>query len=238
MANIVEIFPSIQGEGLYAGVSTLFIRFSGCNLNCSYCDTEDAREKKERFTVKKEDGSLLEFLNPVTPEKLVEILRENYDFTYYPQLALTGGEPLLHSAFLKEFLRKLSYPGEVLLETNGTLPENLKEVLRYVDIVSQDYKLQPFVTNEYHAIHREFLRIAAAKKTYVKMVLSPEVEDRVFNEALESIAAVNSYIPLILQPVTPIAYSLDFILGKQKKALEKLWEVRVIPQIHKFLQLK
>ncbi|GAV22521.1 7-carboxy-7-deazaguanine synthase QueE [Carboxydothermus pertinax] len=238
MASIVEIFPSIQGEGLSVGVSTLFIRFSGCNLNCSYCDTKYAKEEKEKFTVTKEDGTVLEFLNPVTPERLVEILRENYDFTYFPQLALTGGEPLLHASFLKDFLAKLSYPGDVLLETNGTLPEKLREVISYIDIVSQDYKFKPFVTEEFKAVHREFLRIAIYKKTYVKMVISPEVQDLPFNEAIDTIALVNSKIPLILQPVTPITYSLDFLFQKQKKALEKLWEVRLIPQVHKLLQIK
>ncbi|ABB14765.1 7-carboxy-7-deazaguanine synthase QueE [Carboxydothermus hydrogenoformans] len=238
MANIVEIFPSLQGEGLYAGVSTLFIRFSGCNLNCSYCDTEDAREKRERFTVTKEDGSLLEFLNPVTPEKLVEILRENYDFTYFPQLALTGGEPLLHASFLKEFLPKLSYPGEVLLETNGTLPDKLNEVLNSVDIISQDFKLKPFIAEDCFTLHREFLQEASRKKVYVKMVISPEVQDSEFNGAINEIALVNSKIPLILQPVMPINYSLDFLFQKQKMALKKLWDVRIIPQVHKLLQLK
>jgi len=39
-ANILEIFSSIQGEGIYIGYRQLFIRFSGCNLGCKYCDTD------------------------------------------------------------------------------------------------------------------------------------------------------------------------------------------------------
>lgn len=220
------------------GVSTLFIRFSGCNLRCSFCDTKYAYEEKEKCLVTKEDGDTLPYLNPLTPEKLVAILKENYDFTYYPVLALTGGEPLLHTSFLKEFLKKLAFPGEVLLETNGTLPEKLREVINYIDIISQDYKIKPFVGEDFSFIHREFLQIAQKKKVYLKLVLSPAVEEEEFQKVLDTVTKVDAKIPLILQPLSPITYDLEFILAKQKKALEKLWDVRVIPQVHKLLQVK
>ena len=238
MANIVEIFPSIQGEGLTLGVSTLFIRFSGCNLRCSFCDTDYAYEPKEKCLLSREDKKTLEYLNPLTPEKLVEILRENYDFTYYPVLALTGGEPLLYASFLKEFLKKLAFPGEVLLETNGTLPEKLKEVINFIDIVSQDYKIKPFVDQDLEGVHTEFLQIAHAKKAYVKLVVSPAVEEGEYEKVVNVLAHIDAKIPFILQPLSPINYDLEFILAKQKKALKKLWDVRVIPQVHKLLQVK
>ena len=45
-APIVEIFSSIQGEGLLVGRRQIFVRFAGCNLDCNYCDTEDSKSVK------------------------------------------------------------------------------------------------------------------------------------------------------------------------------------------------
>lgn len=101
MIRVNEIFYSIQGESSYSGFPCVFIRLSGCNLRCGYCDTEHVYSEGEHF-------SLEDILNKVRKYKchLVEI---------------TGGEPLLQDEtnFLINRLVKEGF--EVLVETNGTM---------------------------------------------------------------------------------------------------------------------
>ncbi|MBO6087199.1 7-carboxy-7-deazaguanine synthase QueE [bacterium] len=84
--KIKEIFASIQGEGPYVGYKQLFIRFCGCNLKCNYCDTEfsDKSDYKE-YTAQ-------------------ELAQEVSKYADIHSISLTGGEPLLSTEFLKEFL--------------------------------------------------------------------------------------------------------------------------------------
>lgn len=102
MLRVVEIFASIQGETSYAGLSFSFVRLSGCNLRCRYCDTTYAYEGGEEFP-----------LDEVVAR--VELFG-------IPRLCVTGGEPLLQPdapALVEAFLDRGFL---VLVETNGTVP--------------------------------------------------------------------------------------------------------------------
>jgi 7-carboxy-7-deazaguanine synthase len=97
--NICEIFYSIQGESSFAGRPCAFIRLAGCDLRCSYCDTEYA-------------------FYGGTEMSIADILREVR--TYPTRLALvTGGEPMLQPSVHDLFQRLLEAGYEVLLETGG-----------------------------------------------------------------------------------------------------------------------
>ena len=103
-----EIFPSIQGEGLRQGNPTLFVRLTGCNLRCSFCDTRDAWTEGKDFTV---DQVL---------EKIKKIK------TRYPArwVCLTGGEPLLQD--IGELVKKLKAENfKVQVETNAIIYRSL-----------------------------------------------------------------------------------------------------------------
>ena len=105
MRKINEIFLSIQGEGCQTGVPSVFIRFAGCNLNCSFCDT------------KHQEGEMLSD---------DEIIREVKKYKAR-QIVLTGGEP---SLFIDgDFIKRLKDETGLLIaiETNGTnpLPEGI-----------------------------------------------------------------------------------------------------------------
>lgn len=96
-----SIFQSIQGEGRFQGYPSDFIRFFGCNLNCSYCDT--------KYTL---SGDSFYFM---TPEEAAEKLNKSDVF----DLCVTGGEPMCQEEELLKFLKLLKRK-RVSLETNGS----------------------------------------------------------------------------------------------------------------------
>lgn len=117
--QITEIFRSIQGEGELAGQPTIFIRLTGCNLNCIWCDTTYAREGGETLTI----SEILRRIKALTiPEEF-----NVYTLGPIPRwICITGGEPLLQRGGLKELLIGLGFLGfSVSIETNGSLPSPL-----------------------------------------------------------------------------------------------------------------
>lgn len=226
--QVCEIFSSIQGEGRFVGYPQIFIRFSGCNLRCKYCDTPQAfdPEISKSFTVN-------ELANEI--KKLER---------YHQALSLTGGEPLLQADFIRKFLtysrKNAASTLPVLLETNGTLPEELEKIIPYLDFVSMDIKL-PSSTGQgdYINLHREFLKIAYLKQPFIKIVVLNETKDEEFEEAVQLVAEIDPDLPLFIQPVTPYG---KIKCPSSKKLLEffdiaskRLKEVRIIPQIHKII---
>ncbi len=98
--KICEIFYSIQGEGLQIGLPTVFIRTSGCNLRCSWCDTTYAYEEGVEMSI----------------EDIMAKVKK-YSTSY---ICITGGEPLLQKDITK-LIRRLSDQGYIIcVETNGS----------------------------------------------------------------------------------------------------------------------
>lgn len=98
--KINEIFYSIQGESSYAGERTVFIRTTGCNLRCTYCDTKYSYTEGEMMTI----------------EKILEIVR-GYEAEY---VCITGGEPLLQKDIHKLIHILCGENYMVSLETSGS----------------------------------------------------------------------------------------------------------------------
>ena len=112
--KIAEIFESIQGEGSRAGLPMMFVRFAGCNLRCSYCDTVYALE----------NGAVME------PEAVLKRCLESP----WKHTLLTGGEPLLQDAAFELAASLYKAGSTVVIETNGTidisrLPEKAVKVM-------------------------------------------------------------------------------------------------------------
>lgn len=99
MKKINEIFYSLQGEGHHTGYPSVFIRFSGCNLNCPFCDTDHTDG------ILMNDDDIIRAVNLYTASWIV----------------LTGGEPALHidSDFIR--MLKRATGKKVAIETNGTV---------------------------------------------------------------------------------------------------------------------
>lgn len=103
MLLVCEIFHSIQGETTRAGFPSLFVRLAGCNLDCSWCDTPQAREGGRSVPIR----------------KIIRSVRARRGLNH---VTVTGGEPLLQyeSIALMEALVQKGF--QVQLETNGSLP--------------------------------------------------------------------------------------------------------------------
>ena len=126
MYKINEIFYSLQGEGFHTGTPAVFVRFSGCNLRCSFCDT------------KHQAGEML---------SLQDIVNEVNKYPIAPLLVLTGGEPSLFidEAFVAELKQKTGK--RIAIETNGTrpLPDNLDWVTFSPKTAFEGGSLEPCV---------------------------------------------------------------------------------------------
>lgn len=123
--KVVEKFVSINGEGKRCGQLAVFIRFAGCNLNCSYCDTAWAREME----------AIHELMSP----------QEIYDYiksTGIKVVTLTGGEPLLQQG-ITVLLELLASDKElyVEIETNGTVLLDEFSKIENPPSFTMDYKL-------------------------------------------------------------------------------------------------
>lgn len=221
-ARIAEVFDSIQGEGLYLGEKQLFVRFYGCNLSCKFCDTKL--------------GRFMEY----EPQELIDELKL-YGNGFH-SVSFTGGEPLLQKDFLKEVSWMAADCGHLnYLETNGTLPAELKEVIKHIDIVAMDIKL-PSSTGmqELWLMHHRFLEVASSKEVFVKTIIGEETEEKDIRRAIELIKQVNNAVIMVLQPnsfhdIKKLKAKLDNFKGI---CMENRIISCVIPQMHKVIGVK
>lgn len=241
--HISEMFSSIQGEGLLAGRRQIFIRLTECNLDCSYCDTH--YEKSDTCRMETEAGSNI-FCSVDQPLTLPAVLKKCT--TWMEQLphahhsiSLTGGEPLLSSDVLKQWLPELRQELPIHLETNGTMHIALEEVVQHLDYISMDMKLPSTsgCTDHLWDLHRLFLNSAHVTNVSVKLVIGDESTREEILQACAIISSVDKNIPLFLQPVTlsdgGVGISAVNLLHLQGIAAARLPDVRVIPQMHKLL---
>lgn len=125
MAVLVnEIFKSIQGESWFAGLPCVFVRLTGCNLRCKYCDTTYAYDGGEELPV----------------EELVERVAGYPAFGETQLVEITGGEPLLQGETPELAEALLQRARTVLVDTNGTLDIDVlpKGIVRIVDVKCPD----------------------------------------------------------------------------------------------------
>jgi organic radical activating enzyme len=227
--QITEIFSSLQGEGPLMGERHIFVRFPACNLHCEYCD--EMGKDMEEVTL---------------GEIVAEVFRLDASYGPHSYVSLTGGEPLVYAPVIETIAPPLKEQGlRLYLETAGVLVPEFEQVLPWIDYVSIDVKL-PSVTKDRPCFdeHREFLRRARSKPGYVKIVISKEVERAEFERGVEIVRETVPRMPLILQPMTVgeekfIEKDLLEILHElQRWALRRLADVRILPRLHKVLEIR
>jgi 7-carboxy-7-deazaguanine synthase len=153
-------------------------------------------------------------------------------------VTLTGGEPLLQTEFAQHLCERLKSLGKtVYLDTNGTLPGALRAIIDHVDIVSLDFKV-PTATGRpsFWKEHEACLELSSPKDVFVKMVINGDLLPRELETACSIIKQVDRSIPLVLQPI--FGNDTVDLLNIQKQALVHIDDVRIIPQVHKYLHLK
>ncbi|MEO2241004.1 MAG: 7-carboxy-7-deazaguanine synthase QueE [Euryarchaeota archaeon] len=238
--NVYEVFASIQGEGPLVGEPQAFVRFSGCNLRCRYCDEPAARSARTEAPVLGPDGERLDSItSPTRPERLVEtVVGLEESVGAFRTVSLTGGEPLVQPLRgLRRLVSGLRERGfRVLLETNASLPDRADAV--EVDVVSADVKLPSHGPRMEGFPDRclEFLKRVKERceLAYAKLVLYSEECFEAAPEVLRRLDEVGPDV-VVLQPATG---------GEKEPRLGELWrlargirtEVRILPQVHRLAE--
>ena len=173
---LIEIYKSVQGESSFAGLPCIFVRLAGCNLRCSWCDSEYTFTGGYKLT---EDEVVAEIAK-LAPVKLVEF---------------TGGEPLLQERELIPLIERLLGTGyELMIETSGERPvENVpKAVHKIIDVkcpgsgeagrfrmtnlasLTERDELKFVITNrDDYEFARDFIRTNALESRGAQLLLSP-----------------------------------------------------------------
>jgi 7-carboxy-7-deazaguanine synthase len=218
--QITEIYKSLQGESTYAGMPCVFVRLTGCNLRCSWCDTEYSFYGGKKMTPEQVFDEV-EHLSP-TPG-LVEI---------------TGGEPMLQERELVPLMHRMLEAGyKVLLETSGERPLERVPVgvLKIVDVKCPD-------SGEGDAFRLEYLETLQPHDE-VKFVISGRRDyefARDFTRRHELAPRVNAVLfsPAFSKHATGARDASNCLLDPQRLAewmLEDNVPARLSLQIHKLI---
>ncbi|MDI1494831.1 MAG: organic radical-activating protein [Cenarchaeum symbiont of Oopsacas minuta] len=229
--RLTEIFTSIEGEGIFCGTKTLFVRLAGCPYGCFYCDTLDS--------LPLDSGTEYEI-----DEACDMISRELQPSTY--KVNFTGGDPLIqHEAVaeMAKFVQSKNVP--TYLESSCFEVQRFSHVLSFIDIVKIEFKTveSGFVSPEQHPkLFEQALEclegsILAEKKTYIKIVVSSKtnfVDFEIMLEKIFSNSAATKILGLIIQPTHGIAEpKLPLLMQMYDAAAKYHVTVRVVPQMHK-----
>ena len=152
-------------------------------------------------------------------------------------ISFTGGEPLMDIAFLKEFLKKYKEKlgKKIYLETNGILYEELSQIIDYVDIIAMDIKIETATGQKTRNLHNQkFLEIASTKRVFAKVVFDENILQFEADSCINIVKKYNTL--LILQPKMPMSEEMD-LMRVYDMFYKTYKNVRLVPQVHKYLNL-
>ena len=231
--RLFEIFTSIEGEGLLYGTKTLFVRLAGCPFTCFYCDTKESLP--------------LDSGTEYTIEEAKQLIDSNLKNQTY-KVNFTGGDPLIqHEAVaqLAKHIQDKKIP--TYLESSCFDIDRFNHVLPFIDIVKIEFKTKDsdFVDSKHyeklidHAIKCLESSVEAKKPTYIKIVVSSKTQPKEFEELTNQIFSKISKEDIdgfFIQPTYGIAEpSLDLLLELYDIVYPKFVDVKVVPQLHKFM---
>lgn len=244
-AYLSEIFASAQGEGARAGERHLFVRFSGCNIRCVYCDTPDSLVREPTCKISYPDGKEVLRKNPFSVAELSGVVaRCCEEDPRISMIALTGGEPMVQQKFLNEWLATEPPAVGCLLETNATIVQGLQRLAPRLAVVSADVKLPSNSGEEpFWDRHGEFLRECSQTETYVKMPVSDDTDADEVRRGARLVADCSPRASLFIQPITDERTG-QWRIGQSRlltllgAAVAENERSVVLPQLHKLAGIR
>jgi len=230
--RITEMFPSIQGEGIYIGTPTIIVRLAGCNLKCRWCDTP----KAHRVGV---------FYNEDMLAK--EVAQHNE-----PWVLLTGGEPMMWD--LRDLIDELQKLDKLIsIETNGTIAPNVENKDFEIDFWTISPKLSNSGMEDKVDIDTlvALYDWAGQDKCQLKFVIEdpePDIQEvQALLHRLTKALGEEIRCPIVLQP-----QQQEMVVGEQTKHYFELmkaifeearmkleeYDFRVLPQLHKLMEMR
>ena len=209
MFKVAEHFISINGEGQRAGELALFVRFVGCNLGCSWCDTKWANSPNAPFT-------------EMSAQEICELAKNSG----VKNVTLTGGEPLLQNEIASLITALAKQGSSVEIETNGSVP--LPAISDSSVTFTMDYKL-PSSEMESRMCLENFARLTP--RDTVKFVCGSHAD---LERAAQIIAQydLTNKCKVYLSPVFTMIDTKDIVEYMKQNSLNG---VRLQLQLHKFI---
>jgi len=231
--RLFEIFTSVEGEGILYGTKTLFVRLAGCPFTCFYCDTKES--------LPLDSGKEYDI------QEACQLIDSNLKKQTY-KVNFTGGDPLIqHEAVaeLAKYVQGKKIP--TYLESSCFDSDKFNHVLPFIDIVKIEFKTKDskFVDSKHYerlienAMNCLKSSVSTKKTTYIKVVVSSKTELSEFANLVSSIfnsVSENQIDGFIIQPTYGIAEpSLDLLLNLYDIVYPCYHDVKVVPQLHKFI---
>jgi 7-carboxy-7-deazaguanine synthase len=231
--RLFEIFTSVEGEGILYGTKTLFVRLAGCPFTCFYCDTKESLPLDSGTEYSIEDANKLIDSN---------LKKQTYKVNF------TGGDPLIQHeavALLAKHIQEKKIP--TYLESSCFDVDRFDHVLPFFDIVKIEFKTKDsdFVDAKHydkfigHTMKCLQSSVKSKKTTYIKIVVSSKTQPNEFIKLVKEIFDIVSKDDLdgfIIQPTYGISEpSLDLLLELYDLVYPYFIDVKVVPQLHKFI---
>jgi organic radical activating enzyme len=231
--RLFEIFTSVEGEGILYGTKTLFVRLAGCPFTCFYCDTKESLplDSGKEYTI----------------EEACKLIDSNLKNQTY-KVNFTGGDPLIQHDAVAELAKHIQTKKiPTYLESSCFDSDRFNHVLPFIDIVKIEFKTKDsdFVDSKHYerlidnAMKCLKSSVASKKTTYIKIVVSSKTKLEDFKDLVDKIFHVISKQDIdgfIIQPTYGIAEpSLDLLLNLYDIVYPHYIDVKVVPQLHKFI---
>ena len=231
--RLFEIFTSVEGEGILYGTKTLFVRLAGCPFTCFYCDTKESLplDSGQEYSI----------------DEANELIDSNLQNQTY-KVNFTGGDPLIQHQAVAQLAKHIqSKKIPTYLESSCFDIDRFNHVLPFIDIVKIEFKTKDsdFVDSEHyekfigHTMKCLESSVISKKTTYIKIVVSSKTQPNEFKKLVDDIFNIISKENIdgfIIQPTYGISEpSLDLLLNLYDIVFPYYIDVKVVPQLHKFI---